>query len=154
TGAPTADTSDLSPAPGVDVPPEQIGRYHILCRLGAGGMGTVYQAYDPQLRRTVALKVPRLGGPSRPPGLLRERFLREARAAAAVRHPHVCPIYDVGEHEDTPYVVMAHVPGQSLAERLALEGRYEDCRQAVTLVRQVAEALAVLHARGITHRDV
>jgi WD40 repeat protein len=147
-GAPT-------PAPGVVEPlPAQLGRYRILGRLGSGGMGTVYKAHDPDLQRTVALKVPRFGGPAPAHAVARQRFLREARAAAPIRHPHVCPIHDVGEHDGSPYVVMAYVEGESLAERLAARGRFEDCREAVTLVRQLAEGLAAVHAHGIIHRDL
>src|SRR5262245_35396347 len=81
--------------------PETFGRYRILRPLGAGGMGAVYLARDTQLDRLVALKVPRLGGDDRPtPGDL-ERFLREARAAAALLHPNLCPIFDVGEVDGT-----------------------------------------------------
>ena len=99
--------------------PSQIGRYRILGRLGAGGMGTVYKAQDPQLNRIVALKLPRFDGPTQGRALRVQRFQREARAAAAIRHPHVCPIYDVGEREGQPYVVMAYIEGESLATRLA-----------------------------------
>jgi serine/threonine protein kinase len=130
------------------------GRYRILQKIGAGGMGTVYKAHDPDLDRVVALKVPRFDTPPARQAQARQRFLREARAAARVRHPHVCPIYDVGEHDDVPYVVMAFVEGRSLAERLRAEGRFEDCRQAVTLVRQVAEGLQAVHDHGIVHRDL
>jgi hypothetical protein len=129
--------------------PERIGRYQVLARLGAGGMGSVYRAHDPQLRRDVAIKVPRLDTPA-----ARERFLREARAAAAVRHPNVCPIHDVGEEAGRPYVVMALVEGGSLAQCLRRLGRFEDCRQAVTLVAQVADALDSVHAAGVIHRDL
>src|SRR5262245_34558726 len=88
--------------------PAQIGRYRILGRLGSGGMGTVYKAQDPQLNRTVALKLPRFDGSAQGLALRVQRFQREARAAAGIRHPHVCPIYDVGEHQGQPYVVMAY----------------------------------------------
>jgi predicted Ser/Thr protein kinase len=133
--------------------PSQVGRYRILGRAGAGGMGTVYKAHDPQLERTVALKVPRLD-PAQDRGAAVQRFLREARAAARIRHAHVCPIYDVGEQDGRPYVVMAYVEGRSLAERLRGGRRYDDPRQAAALVREVAEALAAVHAHGITHRDL
>src|SRR5207302_3551374 len=109
------DTANLCETPLSPVPrsvpkdpmPEQIGRYRILERIGAGGMGTVYRAEDLQLQRIVALKIPHFGGADECGELARQRFLREARAAAAIRHPNVCPIYDVGEHEGLPYVVMA-----------------------------------------------
>ncbi len=108
-------TDDYSPA-------RQIGRYCILERLGEGGMGTVYKAHDPQLDRVVAVKLPRFDGPADKIAGRVQRFAREARAAAQVWHPNVCPIYDVGEHESQPFVVMAFVEGQSLAERLAAPG--------------------------------
>jgi hypothetical protein len=134
--------------------PDRIGRYRILGRLGAGGMGTVYKAHDPQLDRVVALKVPRFDWSPQDRSKRLQRFQREARAAAQVWHPHVCPIYDVGEEDGQPYVVMAYVEGQSLAQRLAAVGRYEDASRAVALARQVLDALAALHARGIIHRDL
>jgi len=89
--------------------PETFGRYRILRPLGEGGMGAVYLARDTQLDRLVALKVPRLGGDDQPaPGDL-ERFFREARAAAALLHPNLCPIFDVGEVDGTPYLTMAYL---------------------------------------------
>src|SRR5262249_54437981 len=88
-------------APSLEPLPALIGRSQVRGRLGRGGMGTVYQAHDPLLARPVAVKVPHLDRADAP---ARQRFLREARAAASLRHPHVCPIYDVGEEGDTPYV--------------------------------------------------
>src|SRR6516165_5282812 len=146
----TLSASDQSEGPI----PSQIGRYRILGRLGAGGMGTVYKAQDPQLNRIVALKLPRFDGPTQGRALRVQRFQREARAAAGIRHPHVCPIYDVGEHEGQPYVVLAYIEGESLATRLARQGRYQDPRQAVDLIRQLLEALGAIHGHGIIHRDL
>jgi tetratricopeptide (TPR) repeat protein/tRNA A-37 threonylcarbamoyl transferase component Bud32 len=143
-----------SPSAAAEPLPERFGRYRILARLGAGGMGIVYKAEDPKLQRMVALKIPRFQDEPRDQTTGVQRFLREARAAAQVRHPHICPIHDVGEHQGLPYVVMAYVEGGSLAERLSHQGRYEDARRAVILVRQVAEALAELHEQGIIHRDL
>jgi serine/threonine protein kinase len=117
--------------------PEKIGRYCILERLGAGGMGTVYKAHDPQLDRVVAMKLPHFDGPPQDVARRIQRFQREARAAAQVWHPHVCPIYDVGEHEGQPYVVMAYVEGQSLAEHLKQYGRYENIGQALAVAHQI-----------------
>jgi hypothetical protein len=117
-------------------------------------MGTVYKAQDPQLNRIVALKLPRFDGPTQGRALRVQRFQREARAAAGIRHPHVCPTYDVGEHEGQPYVVMAYIAGESLAARLARQGHYQDPRQAVDLVRQLLEALEAIHGHGIIHRDL
>src|SRR5262249_13906776 len=81
-----------------------------------------------------------------------KRFLREARAAAQVRHPHVCPIHDVGEQDGVPFVVMEYVEGQSLADRLARGRRYDDPAEAARLVPDVAEALQAVHAKGHVHR--
>src|SRR5439155_9225080 len=138
----------------VDTSPQTIGRYLILARLGAGGMGAVYKARDPQLDRVVAVKLPRIDAPPQERPRRVQRFLREARAAAQVWHPHVCPIYDVGECDGQPYVVMAYVEGQSLADHLKQKGRYEDVGQAVALVRQILDALEAVHGRGIVHRDL
>jgi serine/threonine protein kinase len=134
--------------------PLQIGRYRILGCLGAGGMGTVYKAQDAQLDRAVALKLPRFDGPPHDRALRAQRFQREARAAAAIRHPHVCPIHDVGEHEGHPFVVMAYIEGESLAQRLARQGPVQDLAQAVALIRQVLDALEAVHAHAIIHRDL
>jgi hypothetical protein len=151
---PQKPTPTLPEQPGEQVVavPSRIGRYRIHAAIGGGGMGVVYRADDPQLQRVVAVKVPRFDGSPEAQARV-QRFLREARAAARVRHPHVCPIHDVGEHAGWPYVVMALVEGHSLAEQLQ-HGRFDDCRQAVTLVRQIAEALEAVHAHGIVHRDL
>jgi hypothetical protein len=117
-------------------------------------MGSVFLAEDPELGRKVALKVPHFNGPPEAQTAARRRFLREARAAAAVRHPHVCPIYDVGEQDGTPFVVMAFIEGSSLAERLQREGHFADCRTAAALAVQVAEGLAAVHDQGLIHRDL
>jgi serine/threonine protein kinase len=117
-------------------------------------MGTVYRAQDPHLDRTVAVKIPRIDASSQDRSMRLERFQREARSAAQVWHPHVCPIYDVGEHESQPYVVMAYVEGQPLAARLAQRGRFEDVGEAVALIGQVLDALDAIHAHNIVHRDL
>ncbi|MBM4072447.1 MAG: hypothetical protein FJ271_26490 [Planctomycetes bacterium] len=140
------------PAVADEAPPEMIGRYRILSRLGAGGMGTVYKAEDTQLHRAVAVKVPHFN-PSRPDkSVAVQRFLREARAAAQVCHPHICPIHDVGEQDGTPFAVMAYVEGTSLADLLKRERL--DPTRAVELVRKVALGLEAVHEKGIIHRDL
>jgi serine/threonine protein kinase len=151
---PTTDEPPRPPERPGEADPEHIGRYRILGRLGAGGMGTVYKAHDPQLDRIVALKLPHLGGPPQTLDQRAQRFQREARAAARVWHSHVCPIFDVGEHEGQPFVVMKHVEGGSLEDRLAGRGRFEDVGEAVALMRQILDGLAAVHAEGIVHRDL
>ena len=142
-----------APEPVVGPVATTIGRYRIVRELGRGGMGTVYEAEDPQLRRRVALKVPQFSGSAEKQTLMRQRFLREARAAAAVDHPNVCKIYDVGEQAGMPFVVMAFVEGVSLADRLTKVRRVND-RSVVALTLRIGEALAAVHAHGIIHRDL
>jgi serine/threonine protein kinase len=144
----------LPQAATIDYRPGQLSRYRLLEQIGAGGMGTVFKAHDPELDRLVAVKFPRFDGPAEEVAKRRQRFQREARAAAQVWHPHVCPIYDVGEQDGQPFVVMGFVDGESLAQRLAAQGRFEDVGHAVALIRQVLVALDAVHARGILHRDI
>jgi serine/threonine protein kinase len=134
--------------------PGQIGRYAILSKVGSGAMGSVYRAHDPQLDRFVAVKAPRMDKVPKDKVMYTERFLREARHAASVRHPHICPIYDAGRHAEQPYVVMAYVDGEPLDSRLGRIGRFEDVRLAVNLAIQVAQALEAVHFHGIIHRDL
>jgi hypothetical protein len=141
-----------SARPASDLPPRQIGRYVLLERIGAGGMGSVYKARDPSLERVVALKLPHFERSDNREA--EQRFLREARAAALIRHPRVCPIYDVGEDGGTSYIVMAYLEGQSLATRLSVQARIEDLNEAVDLVCQVADGLSAIHSHGIIHRDL
>jgi hypothetical protein len=139
------------PQPGPDPTFARLGRYRIVKQLGRGGMGAVYLAHDTQLDRPVALKVPHLTPDDGPE--VRERFFREARAAAALRHPNLCPVYDVGEHEGTLYLTMAYIDGTSLAERVRAGAPLAPA-QAAALVRQLALALDVAHRHGVIHRDL
>ena len=138
----------------VDATPQWIGRYRILGRLGAGGMGVVFLAEDTELQRRVALKVPHLHTHKSDPAKAVQRFLREARAAAAIRHPHVCPLHDIGQQDGCPYVVMPFIEGASLAEKLQGGQRIDDSREAARVGAEIAEALAAVHAHGIIHRDL
>jgi len=96
-------------------PGTQFGPYEILSLIGAGGMGEVYKARDTRLDRTVAIKV-LIDLPDKPE--LTQRFEREARAIAALNHPHICTLYDIGRHEGVDYLVMEYVEGETLAARL------------------------------------
>jgi serine/threonine protein kinase len=131
--------------------PEQFGRYRILRTLGKGGMGTVYLAQDSQLDRRVALKVPHFAPGDGPE--VKERFFREARSAATIEHPNICPVYDVGTIAGIHYLAMAYVEGRSLADALR-GGKPVPERQAAALVRKLALALAEAHQRGVVHRDL
>jgi hypothetical protein len=117
-------------------------------------MGAVYKAHDPHLDRIVAVKLPHLDGPTQDRSRRVQRFHREARLAARVWHPQLCPIYDIGEHDGQPFVVMAFIEGQSLAQRITTKGRFDDAGEAVRLARQVLAALAAVHRQGIIHRDL
>jgi serine/threonine protein kinase len=150
--AETVDEPQATPA-GRDGLPAAFGRYRVIRRLGEGGMGTVYEADDAQLQRRVAVKLPHFAGPADKRDRARRRFLREARSAAAVEHPNVCPIFDVGEHDGRPYVVIAYVDGQSLADRLRTHPD-PDGRESARLLGKVAAGLAAVHAHGIVHRDL
>jgi serine/threonine protein kinase/WD40 repeat protein len=130
--------------------PNPFGPYTIVKRLGKGGMGTVYLARDTRLGRQVALKVCHLSDRH---VTARERFQREARAAAALRHPNLCPVYDVGEVAGIPYLTMAYIEGPTLADRLAEQGPFEQ-GEAVALVHRLALAMQRAHVQGIIHRDL
>jgi hypothetical protein len=144
-------TTQRSTAQSMHVPVGgTVGRFVIRGKLGAGAFGTVYRAYDPQLDRVVALKVPN-------PGVMAdakraERFLREAKAAANLRHPHIVPVFDAGKDGDTYYIASAFIEGQPLADSIPEGGT--DFERAARLVRDLADALAYAHEEGIVHRDV
>ncbi len=125
------------------------GPYEILGHLGAGGMGTVLRAYDPRLHREVAIKL--LRGEFEMPGM-RERFLREARAASALNHPHIATIFDIGEQGGEPYMVMELLEGETVKDRI-LRGACS-IEEIVSIGSQCAEALSDAHAKGIVHRDI
>lgn len=129
----------------------RFGGYRVLRVLGSGGMGLVWEAIDPQLRRHVALKVmkPALAGHAQH----RERFLREARAAASIDHSHIVTVYQVGEHRGLPFLAMQLLRGETLDDLLRREGRLPQA-ECLRIGRQMAEALAVAHRRGLIHRDV
>jgi predicted Ser/Thr protein kinase len=134
--------------------PKKIGRFEVRRVLGEGGFGIVYEAYDPQLDRAIALKVAKLGGDSEQ---RIKRFLREAKSAANLRHPHIVPLFEFGQDGDQFYLALAYIPGQSLDHVLSeLNAKKEkmDCRRAATLVRHLAEALTYAHGLGIVHRDI
>jgi serine/threonine protein kinase/regulation of enolase protein 1 (concanavalin A-like superfamily) len=127
------------------------GRYRIVKLLGNGAMGTVYLAEDTQLHRQVALKTPQFNQAPTPQML--ERFYREARAAATLRHPHICPVHDVGQIDGTHYISMAYIEGHPLLD-FTRTGKPQPVRQALIVVRKLAQALQEAHDHGIVHRDL
>ena len=129
----------------------RLGRYEIERLVGSGGMGVVFKAYDSELHRSVAIKMlaPHLSG-SRS---ARERFAREARAAAAIVNDHVVPIHNVETEHATPYLVMQYIAGDSLQARLDRDGPLDVC-EILRIGMQVATGLAAAHAQGLIHRDV
>tara|TARA_R110002072_G_scaffold179059_1_gene335018 strand:+ start:49475 stop:51808 length:2334 start_codon:yes stop_codon:yes gene_type:complete len=132
-------------------PPKSLGKYTIQERIGAGGMGVVWKAIDPDLQRTVAIKV--LGPHLRHSQTARRRFQREARAAAAISHPNVLTIHAVEEHEHVPFLVMEYVSGLSLKEYVTEKGKLPHM-EVFQLASQIAHGLAAAHAQGVIHRDV
>lgn len=127
-----------------------IGRYQVRKELGRGGMATVYDAYDPRFERSVAIKVlPRefLHDPQ-----FRARFEREAKMVALLEHPAIVPVYDFGEHEGQPYIVMQLMNGGSLADRL--EKGPITPSESISIINRLAQALDVAHSKGIVHRDL
>jgi serine/threonine protein kinase len=135
----TQDSRDL---------PETFGRYRIVRELGRGGMGAVYLAHDSQFDGSVALKIPQFSEGDEQDGL--ERFLREARALFGIRHPGICPIYDVGVIDGRHFISMGYIEGQTLqAFKKPLKPA-----TAAHLVEQLAAILAYAHGKGIVHRDL
>ena len=131
-------------------PPSRVGGYALGRLLGEGGMGRVFAATDPALGRPVAVKVMRPELAAKPDA--RQRFLREARAAAAVSHDHVVRIYQVGEDDGVPFLAMELLDGQSLADRLAAGPL--PVAEVVRIGREAAAWLAAAHAAGLIHRDI
>lgn len=130
---------------------QTIGRYEIAEKLGEGGMGTVYKAYDPLLARVVAVKV--ISGQLDSQPEQRERFFREARAAAQLSHPNIITIYDLGEQDGKPFLAMEYLVGRDLDARMhAPEGMA--LARKVEIAMAICQGLAHAHACGVVHRDI
>ena len=138
-------------------PPEQegeigrLGSYRILKVLGAGGMGVVFQAEDPQLQRMVALKIMKPAMSRNP--CYRERFLREARTMALIEHDHIVPIFQVGEDREILFLALPMLKGETLEDRIA-KVNFLGWLEILRLAGEIAKGLAAAHDLGIIHRDI
>jgi serine/threonine protein kinase len=132
---------------------QQIGPYRIIREIGRGGMGSVYEAFQPQIERRVAIKV--LRSEYAQNQQLVARFLTESRAVNIVNHPSVVQISEFGQLPDgLAYIVMEYLDGESLGSRMKRQGGRLSIPEALRLLRQIAAALAAAHAKGIIHRDL
>ena len=129
---------------------QKIGKFEVIDTVGHGGFGTVYKARDPELDRIVALKVPRRGNVAGPQEM--DRFLREARSAAQLRHPSIVSVHEVGQADGLPFLVSDFVQGATLADLLS--ARRPGFRDSAELIAAVADALQYAHDHGVIHRDV
>ncbi len=130
--------------------PVSLGHYRIVSPLGAGGMGEVYLATDTRLNRHVAIKI--LPPSTTADTEAQRRMLREARLIATIEHPNVCTIFEIGEENERPYIVMQYVEGETLGQRMRRERL--SLAEAIDFGRQITSALAEAHKRGIVHRDI
>jgi serine/threonine-protein kinase len=129
----------------------RLGSYRITGKLGEGGMGTVYSAEHVELGKRVAIKT--LRNELAANAQVRARFVREGRAAASVRHPHVVDVHDVGVHGEVPYLVMELLHGRDLSAHVSSAGRLP-VQEVADLILPVLTAMAEAHAAGIVHRDL
>src|SRR5713226_2063011 len=132
----------------MDNNPTTIGRFQIISPIARGGMGMLYRAWDPKLDRHVAIKLLNEDNEE-----LRQRFAREARSAARLRHPHIVTIFDVGEDNGRPFMAMEYVHGKTVSE--LIRGRAPlVTRRKLELIEELCDGLGFAHKAGIVHRDI
>lgn len=146
-GGPVNQQAFVSPA----ALPCRMGRYRVERELGQGGMGAVYLAHDTVLERQVALKFPKFG--NRDATKLISRFSKEARSMAAIRHPNLCAIYDLGKIDEFHFLSMEFIEGKTLAQILSSERQITE-HEAAQLISQVCRAVQLAHDAGVVHRDL
>ena len=138
--------ASIGPVNGV---PGAVGRFEVIAELGSGAFGTVWKARDPTLHRLVALKIPKHGALAPDEA---DRFSREARAAAQLRHPNIVAVHEIGNHCGLIYIVSDFVDGRTLQD--VIQGQPLPFREAATLVVRIARALHHAHEAGVIHRDL
>src|SRR5579871_3679625 len=133
-----------------DLVGQNLGQYQILGEIAKGGMSTVYRAKQMSMGREVAIKV--LPSALMHDSNFADRFHREVDIIARLQHPHILPVYDFGEQDEMPYIVMAYIRGGTLSERIKQQGPMS-LPEVTRIVKQVADALDYAHSKGIIHRD-
>jgi serine/threonine protein kinase len=131
--------------------PKKIGKYDVIDVIGRGGMGIVYRANDPFLDRVVAIKMMTISYADYPD--LLQRFYREAKATANLTHPNIVTVYELGEHEGSPYMAMQYLEGASL-ETLIRSHQQTPLLQKIDIIIQACHGLAYAHQQGLVHRDI
>src|SRR3990172_1650987 len=138
-----------------DQMPHTIGRYQVQESIGFGAMGAVYKAFDPLIKRTLAIKTIRLDIPRQSPQYKSfiDRFYHEARISGTLSHPNIVTLFDIGEESGLPYLAMEYVEGETIAGILEQGQRFKP-EKVIGLVSQIAAAVDYAHSKGVIHRDI